>query len=41
MIERLEDLRKQATVERSHFYTEKIAKDAAELLYALLAETPE
>lgn len=41
MIERLEDMKKQATIEHSHFYTGKVATDAIALLYDLLSEYPE
>lgn len=35
MIEKLEDLKKQATVERSHFYVNGVATEAIGLLYNL------
>lgn len=41
MIDRLEDLKKQATVERSHNYTGKAVTDAIALFYTLLSETLE
>lgn len=36
MIAKLEDLKKQATVERSHFYVNGVATEAIGLLYNLL-----
>lgn len=36
MIEKLEGLKKQATVERSHFYVNGVAIEAIGLLYNLL-----
>ena len=38
LIERLRDLHKQATVERSHYYVGKCALDAADRIEALEAE---
>lgn len=32
-IEHLENLKKQATIERSHFYVDSVATDAIKLLY--------
>jgi len=41
LIERLRDLHKQATVERSHYYVGKCALDAADRIEALEAEIKE
>lgn len=38
MIERLENLKKQATVERRHFYSGKVTTDAIAFLYKIAAE---
>jgi hypothetical protein len=38
VIESLEDLKKQATVERSHYYVDAVATAAIKLLYKLAKE---
>lgn len=39
-LNQLEDLKKQATVDRDHFYTGKAVTDTIALLYELLANYP-
>ena len=38
VINGLEDLRKQATVERSHYYVDSVAAEAIEVLYGCMAQ---